>query len=272
MSQYGPPGGPYPGQEPQRWPDGQPPEQYREPSDPWGGPEQHHPGYGQPQQPDSRYQQGAGDQGWPAPDSGASWQAGVDPTWQAGADPTWQAGRAQPAYPADPGRQWTPAGDPGRPRKGGGSTALVAVVAGLTVLLCGGGAIGYYLMTRPDPDPTDRSNAPASSGPEVPASPRPSPPAPEPEASTPVPTSSTDARFVREGQCVRNEGAPGGTPKLVITECDDDMYEVLARFDGATDGEDDAKTKCADVDDYTNWYFFNSELDALDFVLCLKER
>jgi hypothetical protein len=26
------------------------------------------------------------------------------------------------------------------------------------------------------------------------------------------------------------------------------------------------------VPNYTKWYFYDSELDSLDFVLCLKER
>ncbi|WP_375373504.1 hypothetical protein [Micromonospora sp. ATA51] len=47
---------------------------------------------------------------------------------------------------------------------------------------------------------------------------------------------------------------------------------MLRRFDGATSGEKDAQAKCAKVDGYTNWYFFDSELDTLDFVLCLKQR
>jgi hypothetical protein len=41
------------------------------------------------------------------------------------------------------------------------------------------------------------------------------------------------------------------------------------RFGGVTSGEPDAVAKCAKVAGYTDWYFFNSELDALDFVLCL---
>ena len=47
---------------------------------------------------------------------------------------------------------------------------------------------------------------------------------------------------------------------------------MLRRIDGATSGEKDAAAKCAKVDGYTNWYFFDSELDTLDFVLCLKQR
>ena len=48
--------------------------------------------------------------------------------------------------------------------------------------------------------------------------------------------------------------------------------EVLKRVDGATSGEKDAESKCAVVRGYTNWYFYDSELDGLDFVLCLRAR
>ncbi|GAB3950012.1 hypothetical protein GCM10027614_49730 [Micromonospora vulcania] len=47
---------------------------------------------------------------------------------------------------------------------------------------------------------------------------------------------------------------------------------MLSRVDGPTSGERDAEAKCAKVENYTNWYFFDSELDTLDFVLCLKQR
>lgn len=49
-------------------------------------------------------------------------------------------------------------------------------------------------------------------------------------------------------------------------------YEVLRRIDGATSGKKDAEAKCGKVAGYTDWYFFDSELDTLDFVLCLKRR
>lgn len=47
---------------------------------------------------------------------------------------------------------------------------------------------------------------------------------------------------------------------------------MVRRFDGPTSGEKDAEAKCAKVPGYTNWFFFDSELDTLDFVLCLKQR
>jgi hypothetical protein len=48
--------------------------------------------------------------------------------------------------------------------------------------------------------------------------------------------------------------------------------EPAGALDGVTSGEPDAVAKCAKVAGYTDWYFFNSELDTLDFVLCLKAR
>jgi hypothetical protein len=43
---------------------------------------------------------------------------------------------------------------------------------------------------------------------------------------------------------------------------------VLARFDGTID----FKGKCAKVAGYQYHYYFDSELDVLDFVLCLKKH
>ncbi|MEK8108867.1 hypothetical protein NKG94_36400 [Micromonospora sp. M12] len=94
----------------------------------------------------------------------------------------------------------------------------------------------------------------------------------EPSPSAAAPESSADPRFAKVGQCVRNDGAAGGKPKLLISGCAAKSYEVLSRVDGPTSGERDAEAKCAKVEGYTNWYFFDSELDTLDFVLCLKQR
>jgi hypothetical protein len=147
---------------------------------------------------------------------------------------------------------------------------MIALLVALAVLVSAGGATAFYLLgrndktnttTQPSGGPTSGAPSGAPSG-DASAEARP---------STPAPESSTDARFVKVGQCVKNEGG-GGKPKLAITECAAKTYQVLERFDGATSGEQDAVTKCSKVEDYTDWYFFNSELDALDFVLCLKLR
>ena len=115
-----------------------------------------------------------------------------------------------------------------------------------------------------------RSGAPVRrGGPAIAPSPANSPPAVR--ESSAAPEASTEARFVTTGQCVRNEGTET-LPRMTIVPCAPKAYEVLARFDGATNGEADAKAKCSKMSGYTNWYFFNSELDTLDFVLCLKLR
>ncbi|RLK24544.1 hypothetical protein DER29_2459 [Micromonospora sp. M71_S20] len=158
---------------------------------------------------------------------------------------------------------------PPRRRRGRAAT-VVAVLATVALLALVGGAAVLYLLDQDDRTPVATPSGPAPAArtdpPEAPAS------ATAAAPSTPAPESSTDPRFVKAGQCVRNDGPAGGKPKLLISDCAPQSYEVLRRIDGATSGEKDAAAKCAKVDGYTNWYFFDSELDTLDFVLCLKQR
>ncbi|MGK5674352.1 LppU/SCO3897 family protein [Micromonospora sp. URMC 106] len=151
-----------------------------------------------------------------------------------------------------------------------GRGPVVAVLVAVAVLALGGGAAVLYLLGQDDEAPlvTPSASAPAAGTgvPEASAS------GPTSAPSAPAPESSADPRFVKAGQCVRNDGPAGGKPKLLISDCGPQTYEVLRRIDGATSGEKDAAAKCAKVDGYTNWYFFDSELDTLDFVLCLKQR
>jgi len=88
----------------------------------------------------------------------------------------------------------------------------------------------------------------------------------------PVPMGSEDARFfAKKGDCVTNEGTDV-KPKMRTSACASGTYKVLERIKGKTTGEQDAEKKCAKVPGYTKWYFFDSQLDDLDFVLCLKEH
>ncbi|GAB3148788.1 hypothetical protein GCM10027290_34050 [Micromonospora sonneratiae] len=172
-----------------------------------------------------------------------------------------------PGHPSGAGPAWPVTGPPtGRkPRR----TPLIAALVTLAVLVCGGGATGIYLLGQSQGRKTDEPTVlpTGATGPtgqatnttEATTSPTPGAPSP------------TDAQFVKVGECVKNEGDTS-KPKLTITPCAPKTYEVLQRFDGATDGEDDAKAKCSKVPGYTDWYFFNSGFDALDFVLCLKLR
>ncbi|WP_420884010.1 LppU/SCO3897 family protein [Micromonospora sp. CPCC 205547] len=184
--------------------------------------------------------------------------------------PPYPAGGYPPstAYdPADPYRTTGPTAHPGNPTPKRGRSPLVAVLAVLAVLVLVGAGILWFLLGRDD-DPTPVAGSAAPTAPAEPSDPEPAGAAP----TTPAPASSADPRFVKAGQCVRNEGPAGGKPKLLVAECGPKTYQVLRRFDGATSGEKDAEAKCGRVEGYTNWYFFDSELDTLDFVLCLKQR
>lgn len=232
MSDFGPPGG-----SPETWRGRRPDDRYSPPVDP-----RYDPGYGpQPggwgEPPAQRYEPAVG--------------------W----DTEQPAYLGQPAYPGQPVDDAAPA----RPERGKGPLVAVLVVLAMLAL---GGAGAYWVLGRDEPATVSGSGAPAgaagptaeASGPAVPAT------------TAPAPASSTDSRFVNAGQCVRNESADGQDPKLVISECGPKTYQVLRRIDGATSGKTDAEAKCAKVEGYTDWYFYNSELDALDFVLCLKRR
>lgn len=144
---------------------------------------------------------------------------------------------------------WPP---PAPPRRRAG-TGIILLVSLLGVLvLAGGGVLGWWLVARDD-DPARAA-------------------LPSPSSAAPSTASSdADARFVTVGKCVRNEGSED-VPQMTIVPCGEGAFEVLKRVDGATTGEHDAERKCAAVTGYTNWYFYDSELDALDFVLCLRGR
>ncbi|WP_239096921.1 LppU/SCO3897 family protein, partial [Micromonospora phaseoli] len=173
------------------------------------------------------------------------------------------------AYPdevgAATGYAGTPEPPPERNRRRGPVLAVLAAV----LVLALAGTTAFYLLGQDDETPS-----PVSAPTEQAAPPPDSDALDEDEAppSDPAANSSTDPRFVRAGQCVSNEAPASTKPKLLISDCVSKSYEVLQRFDGKTSGEKDAEEKCAKVDGYTNWYFYDSELDSLDFVLCLKQR
>ncbi|TCB92747.1 flagellar basal body protein FliL [Micromonospora zingiberis] len=154
------------------------------------------------------------------------------------------------------------------PERRRGRAPVIATLVAVLVLVLGGGT-AYYLLGQDD-DATPTAVAAPTQDPPLPTADPDE--GDEPEPSTPASNTSTDPRFVQQGQCVRNDAPAGSKPKLLISDCVPSTYEVLRRFDGKTSGEKDAEAKCAQVDGYTNWYFFDSELDSLDFVLCLKRR
>ncbi|MEV1286728.1 hypothetical protein [Micromonospora sp. NPDC049679] len=157
-----------------------------------------------------------------------------------------------------------PAGRPDgeRPRRRRRVNPWIVLAAVVPVLAIAGAATVIYLLNR-----SDTAFEADSTGPGAGTARTPTPPA---EAGTPQ-AASSDARFVKTGECLKSDG-DATKPKLTIAPCASKTYEVLARFDGATVGEADAKLKCGTVPGYTNWYYFKSELDVLDYVLCLKLR
>jgi hypothetical protein len=148
------------------------------------------------------------------------------------------------------------AAPPAPPRRR--NTAIVALVIVLAVAIVGGVGTTAWLLNR-GARPVDSPGVVPSAA------------TPTTAANMANPQPSEDARFVKKGQCVRNQGTVD-TPAMTIVPCGTGTYEVLKRIDGRTTGQVDAETKCSKVPSYTKWYFYDSELDSLDFVLCLKER
>jgi hypothetical protein len=225
------PTGPYPGQPSQPWSDGGSDEPYTPPADPWGD---------QPtaDAPDAIW-------GHPTsmrqlPDDSATYQG--PPTFGASVLNTPPPGWGQPPPPR---RRNTP---------------IVALVVVLGLLICGGLGTTAWLLNQRADDPARGQGAITPAASTTPDG-----------AGLPGPQSSEDARFVKKGQCVRNEGT-ADQPEMKIVACASGTFEVLKRVDGRTSGENDAEQKCNKVTGYTKWFFYDSELDSLDFVLCLKER
>lgn len=256
MPEYGPPGGP-PGHAQEPWSRHQPPAPDEQPTQEWRRPDSWDnapPSYGQPEAGYPRYPQSRPEPRHDHPGRYAPPQPYGPGDGSAGAQAAWPRNTAAPSGPG-----------------GGGNSrnfVLVLVVV-LALLVLGSGGTALYLFGGGGGLKTrERSAQPPAPSPSAARGTTAAPPTSTP---TPIPQSSADARFVKVGQCVKNEGAEN-RPRLVVTRCTTKTYEVLARFDGATTGEKDAKAKCAKVSGYTDWYFFNSELDVLDFVLCLKLR
>ncbi|MBL7261444.1 LppU/SCO3897 family protein [Paractinoplanes lichenicola] len=137
------------------------------------------------------------------------------------------------------------------------NTPIIALVVTLGVLIVIGlGTTAWLLNKRAE---TQRQQA----SPDVSAS---------EQVAGPVPQGSEDARFyVKKGDCVVNEGTDD-EPNMRVTPCTTGTYEVLAHFVGKATGEKDAERKCSKVSGYTKWFFYDSALDDLDFVLCLREH
>lgn len=175
------------------------------------------------------------------------------------ADPSWPA--TPPPIPHQPASSFhsAPPSDPpaslswGPPKR---NTPIVAIVVALGLLIVAGlGAIGWLVKERLDAKTTAQ-------------------PKPSASASTNAPATvqgSEDARFAAVGQCVQNIGTPS-RPDMRKAPCTTGTYRVLKVIKGKTGGAKDAESKCSKVTGYTNWFYYDSDLDDLDLVLCLRRQ
>ncbi|GAA2844864.1 LppU/SCO3897 family protein [Actinoplanes cyaneus] len=183
--------------------------------------------------------------------SGEPYAEPSDPWGDNRSDPGWESPPIpHQQFPAYPSAAPAPAPAPRAPQRG---VAVAALIAVLSVLVGGGLATTvWFLLGR-----KDQSQAPVAAS--------------STAGNLARPQASSDARFANPGQCVHN-GGTNTEPALTIVACSENTYEVLKRFDGRTTGEKDAVAKCSKVPGYTKWYFYDTEYDDVDFVLCLREH
>lgn len=137
------------------------------------------------------------------------------------------------------------------------NTPIVALVVLLGLLIVAGlGAIGWLV----------KDQLAAKKG----GQPKPSASATTGTAPATV-AGSEDARFATAGQCVQNLGTDD-QPDMRKSVCASGTYRVLKVIKGKTNGAKDAESKCSKVTGYTNWFYYDSDLDDLDVVLCLKKE
>ncbi len=231
MANYGPTGGRYPEQPSDRW--------YRDQNDEW-----------------DRWEEDRQDRGWGQRDGGGGayedyrrQEAGYVANPEQGFQPAYEAPTEEhPSYRPDR----YDVEEPEPPAKRGPTGLIITLVAVLVVVLCGAGALGYYLLKG------DNGKTPAAAGGATSASPSASPTA----SAAP----SYDPTSIIKGQCVVNDG-DDQAPKLRVVACGPNTFQVLARFDGTKDD-----TKCDTVAGSTHKYFYDTTPDTLDFVLCLKKQ
>jgi hypothetical protein len=198
---------------------------------------------------------------WPGGSSdGEPYREPSDPWGEnAMADPSWPA--TPPSIPHQPASSFhsAPFPDPVPPAKWEAprrNTSIVALVVVLGLLIVAGlGTIGWLVKERVDARTTAQ-------------------PKPTASASTVAPATvqgSEDARFATAGQCVQNLGT-ADQPDMRKSVCATGTYRVLKVVKGRTSGPKDAESKCSKVTGYTNWFYYNSDLDDLDLVLCLRKQ
>jgi hypothetical protein len=284
---------------------------YDPPQQPWGGPPQD-PYGGAPQYPPPQQQGGyppstsafpPGGGGFPPPTSGAggypppSSGAGGFPPPGGGYPP---AGGGYPP-PADPyggggfqdpyaqpqpdygqqggfGQQGGYGGyQPPAPARGGGSTKIVLIIAGIVLLaLCGGGIFTAYKLTSDSDDgdttanPTATSTAGASGGASSTGRPTSTPTGTRTATPTSGSGGSNPDTFVK-GDCFVNEGTESDPEVRKVPCTTANAYEVVVKIPFTTDED-----RCDSVAGAGNWnasYVMDKQPGTTgDYVLCLKKR
>jgi hypothetical protein len=144
-------------------------------------------------------------------------------------------------------------------RTGRRQTVLIVTIAVLALLLGIGGFATFILLGDKKPGGSAATGPSSTPSAETPTTP--------PEETPSAPASASDVRFVTAGQCLVNDGT-NEKPVMRVVPCAPGTFEVLKRFDATAD----FKKNCPTVPGYEFHFFYNSPLDALDFVLCMKKR
>jgi hypothetical protein len=246
MSQYGPPGGPYPGQPQDPWHQGGSSQDPYGQADPYGGGQQQQQPYGG----GDGYNQPGGYQAGSGYNDYNQGQNEYPPTgYNQGGDDQWGP---PPAAPPAPLR-----------KKRSGPLVLIVVI--LAVLLCGGAGAGiYYVATKSD-NKTNAGGTKPTNGPTGQATGNATTGAPSAQPSQTSAKPGSAIQSAQAGDCFINTGT-SKKPVMQKTDCSTkNSFTVLKRIDSTTD-----VTKCKGVDGYTHDFFFDSPDNTKDFVLCLK--
>jgi hypothetical protein len=149
------------------------------------------------------------------------------------------------------GEVWGP---PQAPVRQGRSATAIGVTIVVVLLAIGGAAAAAVFLTRGDnhnagPGP-DRSGTPSASA----------------SSTAPSASANAEARTAKVGDCLENKGTRE-KPDLRKVTCAANTFEVLKRINGTVD-----HNRCTGTPRFTDWYFFDDQGDAQDFVLCMGRR
>jgi hypothetical protein len=141
-----------------------------------------------------------------------------------------------------------------RPASAG--TLALLVVLGLVTLLfvCGGAALGLYLIGGSGGTASAQSAVSESGSARAPLG--------IPSATV----SPVNPAAIVTGECVANDGT-ADIPELRLASCGPGVFLVVGRFDGTDDVH-----RCDSVPGATHNFFYRTDPANLSFVLCLKRQ